>query len=79
MTAHQHQALLTTIKPYSGPIPGAAENPAAHGAIRYEQTCSCGARRCSNVNRGHSELGPWVEHEPDGCDRGLAFIAPPGE
>lgn len=58
---HRHRAkpALWQIRGFSGPIPGARQNQAAHGNIVEIDTCSCGAVRRTNVNQQHIERGPW--------------------
>lgn len=47
--------------PFSGPVAvGYDEDPRARGNICDVETCSCGATRKVNVNRGFREEGPWV-------------------
>ena len=51
---------------YSGSIPGAEPNPAAHGWTEQTLQCSvCGARRRLNVNQWHEEIGPWWDCQAD--------------
>jgi hypothetical protein len=62
MATHRHRAQHTVPRPYSGPVRtrSSDQNEAAHGGIRYDETCSCGAKRSTNVNGRHRELGPWI-------------------
>lgn len=69
MTQHIHCPVKRQTKPYSGSISGAEENRAAHGNVRYEDTCSCGATRAMNANGAHSEEGPWTTPPRPGQDR----------
>lgn len=42
------------VRPYT------EENRAAHGGVRYIETCQdCGASRECNVNGSHEENSPW--------------------
>lgn len=59
--------------PFWGPVAtGDQQNRAAHGNVRYRQTCRCGAVRDVLRNQGHEERGPWIEPErptPSTIDR----------
>lgn len=37
-----------------------SENRAAHGAVRHDETCTCGAVRQTNSNGRHQEVGDWM-------------------
>lgn len=43
---------------FVGPV-ARDENRAAHGGVRFADTCRCGAVRARNVNGWHEEIGPW--------------------
>ena len=63
-TSHRHRPKGDPISVYafSGPINGTRrENPRAHGNVCYEERCSCGSTRLTNVNTGEREYGPWVD------------------
>ena len=46
--------------PFSGPVSRDNQNPAAHGGVRYVDTCDdCGATRETLVNGRHEEVGAW--------------------
>jgi len=58
----EHQAYTTgDARPFNGPVgPFDRQNPAAHGCVRYVDTCSaCGSRRERNVNGCRDEVGAW--------------------
>lgn len=61
MTCKHRETVAGNDRPFAGSVaaPG-HENPAAHGNISYEETCSrCGATRRLNLNQRHVEYGPW--------------------
>jgi len=63
MKTHKHKAIdsLTVEKGYSHPAPGAKRQvPQAYGCIALHQTCSCGAKRVTNVNQWWREVGAWI-------------------
>lgn len=47
--------------PFFGPVNPTRPNPAAHGGVRYVQTCGCGATREVLYNQAHYEYGPWQD------------------
>ena len=54
-----HRAAHTsTAWGFVGPV-SREENRAAHGAVGYTYTCSCGAQRQQLVNGPHVETGAW--------------------
>lgn len=48
--------------PFFGPV-SSQENPKAHGGVRFEQECKCGAVRSILVNGPHREIGHWYMPE----------------
>lgn len=60
---HIHKVQKTSAPlPFFGPVSG-RENPKAHGGVRYEQECRCGAVRSILVNGLHREIGHWYMPE----------------
>lgn len=61
-TTHRHRAVTESEPlPFSGPVNPTRPNRAAHGGVRFRQTCSCGATREVLCNQGYQEYGPWRE------------------
>lgn len=63
MKTHEHKTVREVECCFSGPIPSAKYNPAAHGGVCFVETCSCGAERRTNINGMHVEAGKWMESE----------------
>lgn len=59
-TTHRHRAKHESGPlPFFGPVNPTRPNRAAHGGVRFRQTCSCGATREVLHNQNHVEYGPW--------------------
>ncbi len=56
---HKHHADRTDTFGYSGPVKTRHPNPAAYGGRCAVEVCKCGARRPTNINGDHREVGPW--------------------
>jgi len=66
---HRHRSIaVIRTAPFFGPIPGARQNPAAHGGVTNLHRCGCGAMREENRNAGHVERGPWYTPGDGGAD-----------
>lgn len=66
LDGHKHRARSrkTKLRGFSGPSYGAKkQNPAAHGCITEIDYCTCGARRETNVNGLHVEVGAWYKED----------------
>jgi hypothetical protein len=60
---HKHAALRSqqTTRAFRGCVLPDDCRPVAHGNIRIEQVCRCGARRAINSNGGQLEYGRWSD------------------
>lgn len=59
-TTHRHRPVTESKPlPFCGPVNPTSPNRAAHGGVRYVQTCKCGATRELLCNWGQHEYGPW--------------------
>ena len=63
MSAHRHEALKSTERPFFAcPAGRDCEGGAAHGGFIEREVCSCGATRESARNGNHKPcVGPWLE------------------
>lgn len=66
MTPCTHSNYDTSdVLPYFGAV-SRDENRAAHGGVRYRETCqACGATRDWLCNGRHVETGEWTSPEPE--------------
>jgi hypothetical protein len=57
---HKHTAKVSSpALPFVGAV-ATRQNPAAHGGVRFLESCSCGASRERLVNGSHVERGAWT-------------------
>ena len=61
---HRHRTVRERDQGYAYCVRPATCNPCAHGAIRREEWCSCGAMRATNINGKHIETSGWYQLLP---------------
>ncbi len=63
-STHRHRPVrMTQERCFVGCVAGNDCNPASHGGVTYQETCSCGAVRPVNSNQGHREVGAWARRQ----------------
>ena len=62
---HRHSVATSKDRGFSSPVNAERENRAAHGNICRIDTCSCGAKRWTNINQQHTESSGWIAPESE--------------